>query len=226
VGNDGGVKQGDPDRSKVKAELSSLYKKLQRSYLIERFSNQALRGVTDEVFKRFRIEVLENREWKTISERLKVDDGPGCLLRYVNAFVMGSAFPGGASESQRSFARQCLEDLFIRALGNDIDLYRTGTAEQVLAAIDGRVFDQALTHMISSALNQMAERTAKRLPRGARTKMREVTEEQARDLCDRFRTKYHGKKVGTIPQVTMPDLFHVLSDPAAADWFIKELREL
>jgi hypothetical protein len=226
VGRGGGVRQRDPSRKQVDDALSELYAKLHGRYLAERLCSPALKATAGEVFRHFRVEVLLNRSWDSITERFGIDGGPGCLLRYVNEFALRGEIEGSPSEAQRSFARQCLEDLFIRALGNNINLYLTGTADAVLAAMDSRVFDDALTAFVGSGLRQLAERTANRLPRGAREALREVTDLHARRLCDRFRARYSGRPFGDLSQVAMTDMFQVLADPAAADWFITELRKL
>jgi hypothetical protein len=226
VGRGGSVRQRDPSRKQVNDALSDLYAKLHGRYLAERFCSTALRAATDEVFLHFRVEVLLNRSWDSITDRFGIDGGAGCLLRYVNEFALRGEIEGLPSEAQRSFARQCLEDLFIRSLGNNINLYLTGTADEVLAAMDSRVFDDALTEFIGSGLRQLAERTANRLPRGAREAVREVTELHARRLCDRFRARYVGRPIGALSQVAMADMFRVLTDPTVAEWFITELRRL
>ena len=208
------------ERVEVEEAFNKVYSKMRGRLLLSHLVGPPMRDAAAALFK-FRIEVVTNRTWGRVVEAFGITPEEGCLFRLVNRLgeVIGDDSATGASE--RALARQCIEDFFVAALGNDLDTLMSGTADEVLRKLDLAAFDDVLTKLLTSGLEQLPAKSSVRLPPGAKRLLHAVAADRAIKLCDQFRSRYVGKAHGQIPQVGMSHMLDVLQDAKPQQWFRK-----
>lgn len=220
------VSSGSPSASQVAVAVTNLFQDLQRRYTVSRFCSRALREAVRTIFQ-FEIGVVVNRTWDWAEKNYGVTGDAACLARFVNE--LGVRLPReDATEQECGFARQCVEDFFIQAVGNKMLVYTNGTSDQVLKELDKHrnLFQQVVTHCLASGIWRLADRFSSRLPKLAIESLQKWSWDHAVKICNRFRTRYVGQIIDG-RQVGMQDMIDVFStDEGAQDWFVHEIRSL
>ena len=99
-------------------------------YIHEQFVVSAAREVHHEL-NRLGVDLRVNHRWDQIAVRLGIDAGPGCLVRLA-AELMRRHSAQDKNEKSRASVRMALENLLVRMVGDDVDIFTTGTAADVL----------------------------------------------------------------------------------------------
>ncbi len=213
---DGKAVSGGASASKVEKEVQRIRGKLPKDYALKMFCSPLIQAVYAHLFE-LSVHIFQNRSWKTVTERFGVPSGPGCMLQWVNAVLAQSE--GQESNSKvRDTARIALENFVVAALGNDSDLYIYGTAEQILNALDKKVFDSTSGYFLGFLLHRVIERELEAMTENTEQQIAGVTQQLADKIVHSFESKFWAKD-----QTTHRDLFRVVQENP--DWFWNLLRK-
>jgi hypothetical protein len=115
-----------------------------------------------------------------------------------------------------------LENSLLRLVGDDTKLYSSGTAGAVIGSLDPGVFDHLAGLFLGDLLYEVMRGEERALPPQVKQGLRGVVQQKVDRIIDNFETRFRGKPLGNIPQVSFPHLFDVIA--AQEDWFVDQLR--
>jgi hypothetical protein len=188
--------------------------KLPKDYLRKQFGSPLVESVYEQLFE-LTVHVHLNRTWKGVAERYGVDDGPGCLLRWVEA-VMAKFEHLEPNVKVRETALSCLEDFLITALGHDIDAFFAGTGDVVMAKLDEKIFKSTAGYFLGLMIWRILEREREATPEAVEVQLKEIAQQKADHIVANFEREYYAKD-----QVTRRQLFTVIRNNP--DWFRKQV---
>lgn len=197
---------------KIEAAAFETLCKLPKEYLLKQFGSPLIEEAYKKLFD-LSLQIFVNHDWAGVSSRYGVDDGPGCLVRWVEAVVAESAH-AEPDVRVRETALSCLEDFLIVALNYDIDVFYSGTADEVMAKIDEKVFKSTSGYFLGHLIWRILERERNATPESVEFQIKEVAQKTADKIIADFEGKYHGKD-----QVTHQQLFSIIR--SQSDWFRK-----
>jgi hypothetical protein len=204
-----------------KAEaLRSVLKKLRPEYLHEQFVDSTARDVYHEL-SLINVDLCINRSWNGISRRLDVDDGQGCLPRLATA-LMRRLEGEDRNKKSRSFVRIALENFLLRSLGDDSQLFLSGSSEQVIRHLNHGVFEHQSSLFLGDLLYEIVRAEERALPPQVKLALRGVVQATADRIVSDFEKRFKGKALGNIPQISYGHLFDVIG--SEEDWFLDQLR--
>ena len=186
--------------------------KLPKEYFQKQFGSPLIEEAYKKLFD-LSVQIFVNHDWAGVARRYGVDDGPGCLVRWVEAVVTESE-QAEPDVRVRETALGCLEDFLVVALNYDIDVFYSGTASEVMAKIDEKVFKSTSGYFLGHLIWRILERERNATPEAVEFQIKEVAQKTADRIIADFEAKYYAKD-----QVTHQQLFSVIrSHP---DWFRK-----
>lgn len=194
--------------------------KLSRDYLIEQLVDSCAGGVYREL-SLINVDLCTNRSWEGIAKRLGVDGGPGCLTR-LSAALMRRIGAVDQNKKSRAFVRIALENFLLRAMNDDSKLLVSANADQVIAKINPGVFEHLAGLFFGDLLYEIVRGEERALPLEVRTGLRPVVQARADRVVSDFGTRFRGKPLDSIEQVSYRNLFDVMA--AKKDWLIDQLR--
>jgi hypothetical protein len=191
-----------------------------REYLTTYVASPLAQHIYKELF-RLHVDLVTNRKWDGVERRLNVAGGEGCLLAVAHRLI--SQFAEDERDQRvRNTMSNVVEDFLMNAVGNDPDVLLSGTAMEVIEAVDRRAFESTAGYFLTFVILRMLEREHERLSEQGRTELRSIAETLANRVWARFERDYLGKPFGDLAQTTPGDLLHILS---CTDWFAEELRK-
>jgi hypothetical protein len=117
----------------VEKEAKRILSKLFGDYLATQFCSPMVRALYEQLFE-LSIQVFQNRSWEGIARRYGVNGDTGCLVQWVSA-IIAQFQELEPNQNIRDTARVCLEDFLMFAMGNDVDLYVSGSSEDILTHV-------------------------------------------------------------------------------------------
>jgi hypothetical protein len=206
-----------PQRSETEKTLRNLRRrKLPRDYVLKMFGSPMVRALYEELFE-FSVHIFQNRSWSGIASRYGVPAGRGCLLAWINKVVRQA----GESEPNSKIsdtARLALEDFLVAALGNNLDLYTSGSDKDVLNALDKKKFDSTSAYFLGFLIRRTLERELETAVAVAEQQVRPIAQNVANEIVRNFENKFHAKG-----QTTHRDLFRIIQEQPG--WFLKQFRQ-
>jgi hypothetical protein len=215
-----------PPKQKAIEKLAEILTSAKRGYLLDRFLSAHLRHALKAIVT-FRIEVLTNRTWDWATKTYAIGPEAGCIVALVDAITQ-QAGDESTTEEQRSFTRQCLEDFFVAALGDNFERYWTLPASAAIPLLtrNQALFDHVLDRWLRSGIIQISSKGFAELPPDSRRRLADCAQQVAEKLCDQFRVRYLGKTVEGRAIHKMTDMLDAIaSDPSLQDWFLREIRQ-
>lgn len=207
---------GAPSFAKVEKDVDDIRAKLPKEYALKLFRSSMMEAVYSALFE-LSVHIFQNRSWGKVTERFEVRGGPGCLFRWVHA-VLQQAEADEPNTKFREIAQLALEDFVIRALGSDPDLYMAGSGDQIVAALDKRVFDSTSGFFLGFLLRRMIEREFGAVSENTEQQIGTIAQQLADRIVGSFESKFYAKG-----QTTHRDLFRVIQENP--DWFWDLLRK-
>jgi hypothetical protein len=209
------------DATKKAEAVSRVLKKLRPEYLHEQFVDSAARDVYREL-GRLRVDLAINRDWSRIASRLNVDGGSRCLPRLAAALMQ--RFQGSNPNSKsRAFIRMAIENILLRAVGDDSHVFNSATAAGVINHLDSGVFDHLAALFLGDLLYEIIRGEERALPAEVKEGLRSVVQEKVDRIVANFMTRFGGKPLGEdIKQVSYSHLFDVIAQQEG--WFLDQLR--
>ena len=191
-----------------------------KEYLAKYVTSPLAQQIYKELF-RLHVDLVTNRKWDGVERRLGVAGGEGCLLAVAHKLI--SRFAADERDQRvKNTMSNVVEDFLMNAVGNDPDVLVSGTAREVIDAVDRHAFDSTAGYFLTFVILRMLEREHERLPEQGRTELRTIAETLANRVWARFEKENLGKPFGDLAQTTPGDLLHVLS---STGWFAEELRK-
>jgi hypothetical protein len=215
------VTSGASPKNRAKA-LSMVLKKLSPEYIHEQFVTSGVREIHHELIL-VSVDLRANRRWDQIAARLGVNDGPGCLLRLA-AELTRRHEAKNKNEKSRSSVRMALENLLIRMVGDDTDVFLSGSAADVLAHLQPDVFDQLANEFLGDLLYEVIRTEERALPPEVKGDLRDDAQDRARRIADNFVHEFGGRALGPeVAQASYNNLFDGIA--LKEDWFLSQLRK-
>jgi hypothetical protein len=197
-------------------------KKLSPEYIHEQFVTSGAREIHHELIL-VSVDLSANRRWDQITVRLGVTDGPGCLLRLA-AELMHRHDAKNKNEKSRASVRLALENLLIRMVGDDIDVFSSGSAADVLAHLQPQVFDKLANTFLGDLLYEVLHTEERALPPDVKGNLRDDAQGRARKIADNFVREFGGQTLGPeVAQAGYNNLFDGIT--LKEDWFLSQLRK-
>ena len=209
------------DATKKAEAVTKVLKKLRPEYLHEQFVDSSARDVYREL-SLLRVDLAINRDWSGIAARLKVDGGRGCLPRLAAA-LMRRFEAAGHNQKSRAFVRMALENVLLRAVGDDSQLFSSATADGVIRNLDAGVFDHLSALFLGDLMYEVIRGEERALPPEVKNGLRSVIQAKADRIVEDLMARFGGKSLGNdINQVSYRHLFDVIAQ--REDWFLDQLR--
>jgi hypothetical protein len=215
----GNIVVQDVDATEKADAVRAVLKKLRPEYLHEQFIDSAAGEVYREL-GRIGVELMQNRDWSGIATRYGVDGGPGCLTRLASALMRRSG--ADLKTRSRAFVRMAIEDFLLRAVREESRRLVSGTAEQVIQHLDAGVFSRRSNLFLGELLYQVVRGEERALPPKVKKGLRGVVQQRADRIISDFESRFGGKPLGQITQVSYRHLFDVIA--LKEDWFLDQLR--
>jgi hypothetical protein len=206
--------------AKAKA-VGRVLKKLSSEYLQEQFTDSSAREVYREL-SLLNVDLCIQRSWNGIRDRFGVDGARGCLTKLA-ATIMGGLETADRNKKSRAFVRMALENFLLRAVGDDPKLLLSATADEVINAADPGVFGRASGLFLGDLLYEVVRGEERALPAEVKAGLRPVVQARAGTIVAAFETRFLGKALGNIEQVSHRHLFDVIA--SQKDWFLDQLRK-
>ena len=208
-------RQGSENR--LQKSVRETFAKLARNreYVLSQVANPLVEAAYHELF-RLKIELVDNKAWTGVRSAFGVEDGPGCLQRWVRA-VLAAHQQLSADQRLRAMLRVALDDFLLKALQDDLDAFADGDSKAVMAKLDTRVLKSTSGYFLGFLLGRLLYRETERLAEAAEMDIQGVAQEKADVIIGSFEQKYHDKN-----QTTYRDLFSVIRQNP--DWFIEKLK--
>lgn len=200
----------------IQAEMKQIFNRLSREYLLQYFASSMFRAIYEELFI-LSVQVFQNQSWQSITEACGIDDGPGCLQKWVELQIRRFE-EREPNQKVRDTARACLEDFVFQALGNNIDLYIEGTGPQIIENLQQEVFNNTSGHFLSFLVWRVLEREKERLPEQTESQWHECAQVIAERVTRSYERKYYARE-----QRTWRQLFEVIA--GQEDWLLQEVRK-
>jgi len=194
--------------------------KLPREYLLEQFVDSSAREIYREL-SLINVDLCVNRSWSGVAKRLGVDGGAGCLIR-LSAALIRQLDTSDQNKKSRAFVRIALENFLLRAMHDDSEQLVSATADQVVANVDHSVFARLANLFFGDLLYEVVRGEERSVPPDVKVGLRVVVQARADKVVSDFETRFRGKPLGAIPQVSYRSLFDVMA--AQKDWLIDQLR--
>jgi hypothetical protein len=191
-----------------------------KEYLTKYISSSLAQSIYKELFN-LHVDLVTNHSWSGIERRLGVPDGPGCLIGVAHALIARYGSEEGDLRVKETMSN-VVEDFLMRVVEDDPDILLSGSATEVLEAVNPQVFRSTAGYFLTFVILRMLEREHERLPAQGQSQLRAIAEELANRIWARFDRDYRDKPFGDRAQTTAGDLLNVLS---ATDWFTEELRK-
>jgi hypothetical protein len=178
-----------------------------------------VRGCYEDLF-RLSVLLVQQRSWDAIQREYGVPGTPGCLAELHDALVQKHAI--GGTEPQREIAGAATLDFLLAAIGNNDELFLTGDAKAIFAAIKPAVFKSLSGHFVGSVVNRAAERELPPLQEEESLIMRPAVQQRTDFIIHAFeRAWLNTQSDGR--QVTHRQFLEVAADKG--DWLEGKLRE-
>jgi hypothetical protein len=210
----------DVDAEDKAQAVRRVLNKLPKEYLIEQFVESSAREVCREL-SLINVDLCANRSWNGIAKRLGIEGGPGCLTR-LSAAVMRRLETPDQNKKSRAFIRMALENFLLRAMHDDSKRLLSAKAEEVIATIDHGVFERLGGLFFGDLLYEVVRGEERSLPPEVKTGLRPVVQARADRVVSDFETRFRGKPLGQINQVSYQNLFDVMA--TQKDWLVDQLR--
>jgi hypothetical protein len=206
------------DRNKA---LALVLKKFRPEYIREQFVTSSAREIHHELAF-LSVDLRLNRQWKQITERLGVDGGSGCLPKLA-AELMRRHETADRNQKSRAFVRLALENFLVRMVGDDSEVFTSGTAEEVVQHLKPDVFRQLANYFLGDLLYEVIRGEEKALPPEIKDGLRGEVQDRARHIVDDFMDKFGNRPLGEdIRQASYGNLFDGIA--RKEDWFLSQLR--
>lgn len=203
----------------VKREVQKTLRRLSKyshGYLDGQFGSPLVRSIYEEVFS-FRRSTYSEDPCGALAEEYGIQDGPGFLLRWVDALM--EKYQDLESDIKvQGTARTCLEDFLVKALGDNLDLYLTGTCSETLARLDPKIFRSTSGYFLGNLVWRVLERECERQQPEVEVQIRRESQVLADRVIASFEERFLRKG-----STGYRDLFRVIQENP--DWFRKELRK-
>jgi hypothetical protein len=211
----------DVDAEEKAEAVRGVLTKLRPEYLHEMFVDSSAREVYREL-SLLNVDLCMNRSWTGIADRLGVDGGPGCLTRLIAA-LMRRLKAADRNKKSRAFVRMALENFLLRAMRDDSNRLVSATAKDAIGDIDADVFEHLAGLFLGDLLYEVVRGEERALPPEVKTSLRPVVQARADKVVSDFGTRFRGKSLDTIKQVSYRNLFDVIA--SQEDWFLEALRK-
>jgi hypothetical protein len=217
---DGQIKIVDASRSAKEGMVRNVLHKLSSEYLKSHLAVGPARDLYRELTL-LSVDLRVNRSWGGVTSRLGVPDSPGCLAALAANLIRRHVQP--ATEAAiRNVARIALENCLLRIVSDDPDIFTTGSANDILGAVDPRAFDRLSNNFLGDLLYEILRSEESELPDLSSVVVREIVQAKADNLVGAFESRFKDRPHEGIPQVSYRYFFDIIkSEP---DWFVKELR--
>ncbi len=203
-----------PPLKRVEQEVRAIFQQLPREYVNAYLQSPLIQGLYKALF-RLNVELRQNHSWDYIERTYGVRRGPGCLKQLAKALLNQRS---ELNEKIRLTGISCIEGFLIRVVDNDPRIYLHGDADEVIARIDGAVFDATSAHFLRALLGGMLRRERERLPEVSERQIDSVCE----DIANRVVARYAADRAAR-GEVRFRELIEVFaSDP---EMFIKGIRQ-
>ena len=217
---DGKLVGGAVSSAAMATHVREVLGSIPKEYLTKYVSSPLAQNIYKELFS-LHVDLVTNHSWSGVERRLAIPSGPGCLISVARALM---ARYGSEERDLRvkETMSNAVEDFLMRVVRDDPDILLSGTAAQVLRAVDPQVFKSTAGYFLTFVILRMLEREHERLPTHGQGQLRAIAEALANRIWVRFDRDYRDKPYGDRAQTTAGDLLRILS---ATDWFVEELRK-
>jgi hypothetical protein len=203
------------DEHVVDVALVHILKRIPREYLEMQFCNQLVRSAYEQLF-RLSVEIFQNKSWAGVAKYYGVAEGAECLRRWSSA-VIAKYQAEEQNRKAQEVARVCLDDFLMLALDNDYDLFLSGSCNEVLRALNRKIFDSTSGYFLGLMIWRIVEREREGHPERIETYLRKSSQRRADKIIRSFEYKFKDRN-----QTTYRHLFRVICENF--DWFLGELR--
>ena len=190
-----------------------------KTYLRIQVTNEMLNKLYKELFL-FSVEIFQNRTWGNVQNRWGISDQNGCLQQFASQAIIKY---GETEQNQkvRQNVRMTFENFLLKALGDDINLYHSGSSEQVINALDRRIFNSTSSNFLGTLLSELAK-LEKEPSTEARYEFSKIAIEKSDEIIKGFELEFYHKIIDN-EQITYDNLFDIIN--SNYDWFIKHLTK-
>jgi hypothetical protein len=189
---------------------------MSKDYIKLMFGSRIARSIFEEVFQ-FNDCLNTNNPLETVLKLYAIPDGPGYLVRWIYR-IMEQYKSQEPVEKVRRTVKVCLDDFFIRALNDDIQLFSNGTLKDVLKNIDSGVFKSTSGYFLGFFVWNLLLREFGNLAEEIQSTLHLQAQKLADKIILDFEQNYLAKNGNHYR-----DLFRIIQEEP--DWFRKELRQ-
>jgi hypothetical protein len=190
-----------------------------KPYLRIQVTNEMLNNLYKELFL-FSVEIFQNKTWDNIQNKWSISDQKGCLQQ----FASQATNKYGESEQNpkvRQNVKMTFENFLLKALGDDINLYHSGSSEQIIDALDRRIFNSTSSNFLGTLLSELVK-LDREPSTEARYEFSKIAIEKSDEIIRSFELEFYHKNYDN-KQITYDNLFDIIK--SNYDWFIKHLTK-
>ncbi len=204
------------DSATAKKEIRLLLCKIPKDYLEKLFTSPLVRSFYEELFSFSQCTYLKE-PCKALATEFKIKEGLNFLIRWVGS-IMDKYQKLELNAKFRDIAQICIADILMKALGDDLELYFSGTCAQVLAKIDRRIFKSTSGYFLGNMIWRMLERESERQQLNVRIQIQKESQILADRIIHSFEERFIKSR-----EAHYRDFFCVIKQNFR--WFIQELRK-
>jgi hypothetical protein len=115
-----------------------------------------------------------------------------------------------------------LENCLLRAVGDDSERFISANADEVISHFDAGIFNHLAGLFLGDLLYQVVRGEERALPPKVKDSLHGVVQAKADRIVRDFESRFGGKSMDGIAQVSYGHLFDVIA--AREDWFLDQLR--
>lgn len=204
----GSQKTVDKDTSTICSKLAN------RQDFQQQFNSPLLNHVYKSVYA-WNFDAFTRHDIKDILKAAGAGIGEGCIREYTQKIM--EQVPE-TSTATKSLIRLTLDSFILRALGNDLNTYFHGNADQVVKKLDESVFKRTSNNFLGEMVNQLIKREAEGMDDKGEESLRKSSQAKADQIINSFQTGFVGKE-----QIAFDNLFDVIKKEP--DWFKKVFKK-
>lgn len=168
----------------VKADAYKVLDTLPAEYLTRYFESDALQSTLRALLD-IQAEIRFNQRWDTIAENYQVPDGPGVLRRLRDTLVR--RVRETETDERIAYAgTAAIQDYFLKAVGDEPQVYMRADAAAVIAARRDDVLASTAGHFLGLLLANVLDKEDERMNRPTRSIIRKIGVELADALIAQF----------------------------------------
>ena len=205
-----------PNLDVVSAEVTSVFKKLNKDYIAKQFGSDLIRSIFEELFV-FGEAVKSANPCAALKAKYGVSQGEGFLQNWVS-LVMKKYSAAEPNVKVRDVARMTIDGFLTKAIGDDEDLYLDGTCQEVVAKIDRNIFHSTSGHFLGLMIWRVVEREYERQQPRVQVRFEEAAQKLANGVIEAFKGRFVDPK-----NAEYKDFFRVVQENP--DWFVQELKK-